>query len=158
MQKKYNRQKYCICMAIIFLIGIFGQTDHVKNHPLIAQNEAETMKADAQEASSYIAVETLTKIDDFHITADTGRTVSDAPAGVRGVTLCIAALLLFWFLGSISPKRRICFREKRIKIFRIITFIHRIDGKKKSCFDSTDWIKTGGYFKWKSVQNIRFCL
>lgn len=158
MQKKYGRQIYCICMIIVFLTGIFGQTDPMKNHSFVTQNKTESMETAAREASSYIAVETLTGMDDFHITADAGRCASGSFAGARGVTLYVAALLLLWFFGSIPPKRRICFREKWIFVFRIVTFIHRIDGKKKTCFDFKDWIKTGGYFKWKSVQNIKFCL
>ncbi len=133
MQKKYARRICCICMSILFLIGIFGQTDHIKNYPFAVQHEAEGMNA--REMASYRSVETLTRIDDFHITADAGRTVSGSFAGVRGVTLWMTALILLWFFGSIPPKRRICFRKKRIIVFRIVTFIHRTDGKKKSCFD-----------------------
>ena len=143
MQKKYGRQMYCICMIVIFLIVIFSQINDVKQFSFAAKTETETM--DAGETASCLSAETLTRMDDFHITADTGRTVSGSFAGVRGVTLCVAALLLFCFFGNIPPKRRICFREKRIFIFRIVTFIHRIDGKKKSCFDSAEWINTGGY-------------
>lgn len=155
MQRKYGRQICCICMSILFLIGIFSQANHVKYRPFTAKSEGAAM--DAQGMTSYLSAETVTGMDDFHITENSGRTASGAFSGVRGVAVWMAALILLWFFGSVPPKRRVCFREKRMFAFRIITFIHQTDGKKKSCFDIVNWIKTGG-LKWKSEQSIKYCL
>lgn len=155
MKKKYVRQIYCICMSIIFLIGIFGQTNNPKSHPDTPQVVTET--GNIQSTASYLSAEILTRMDDFHITAEAGRTLTGSIAGVRGVTVWMAALILLWFFGTIPPKRRICFRKKKIPVFRIVTFIHQTDGKKKSCFDNQNYIKTGG-LTWRLVQSIRFCL
>lgn len=155
MKKKYVRQIYCICMSIIFLIGIFGQTNNPKSHPDTPQVVTET--GNIQSTASYLSVGTLAGIDDFQITTNAGRTIPGSFAGMRGAALWLAALILLWFFGTIPPKRRICFRKKKIPVFRIVTFIHRTDGKKKSCFDNQNYIKTGG-LTWRLVQSIRFCL
>lgn len=155
MQKKYVRQIYCICMIAVFLIGISGQKNHLQTDSLHMQSKTQSMSVPSM--TSYLSVGTLAGIDDFQITTNAGRTIPGSFAGMRGAAVWLAALILLCFFGSIPPKRRICFRKKRIPIFRIVTFIHRTDGKKKSCFDNQNHIKTGG-LTWRLVQSIRFCL
>lgn len=155
MQKKYVRQIYCICMIAVFLIGISGQKNHLQTNSLHTQSKTQSMSVPSM--TSCLSAGTLAGIDDFQITTNAGRTLTGSIAGVRGVTVWMAALILLWFFGTIPPKRRICFRKKKIPVFRIVTFIHRTDGKKKSCFDHKNDIKTGG-LTWRLVRSIRFCL
>lgn len=155
MRRKYGRRIVCICISVIFLIAVFGRIDHLKSHPYTVQRQAETGTMQGME--SYLSAENVMGVDDFHITSNEGRSVSGVFAGVRGAALWLFALILLWFLGNVLPKRRISFRKKRIYVFRVVTFIHRTDGKKKSCFDMVNQIKTGGC-KWRLEQSIKYCL
>lgn len=124
-----KRNIFCICLAVLFMIGIMGNISHIhavaRQWPLTAERTGE-----AQDA--LLSVHPSQEMDDFHIRADGDGMVRMIPELSRGVAfLLLAALLLLFCMPEAI--RDVCFQKKKIPVFHVILFIHWKDGKKKTC-------------------------
>lgn len=139
MQRNHGRHLFCVFIAIVFIIGIFGTIQNADTvsfqHCLSNQQQITTeVKADTVRTDKLLPVCSLEKMGDFQTTAVVRRTNSRLREMVRAETLiCMAAtLFLFWLMAF--SERHYYFGGKQIPFFSVVIFIHRTDGKKKSLF------------------------
>lgn len=155
--KSRKRQVLTVLLAGMFLLGILGNVRVTENIALPSVTAAvcgSSSKAEQKDPAqqtqvpghmaSISSAETISRMADFHISGslrkgDTGAEQETAE------TVSVVLLLLFapiW--GRPGRYRRRFIREERPEI-RIVSFIHRMDGKKRPLFCSIECDKTGGY-------------
>lgn len=147
-------------IAFFFLIGILGtikNIDTVSFKPNLhsMQQEGMTQTEDTRD-DWLLPVCSLQKIDDFQADAVVRRVNPKAAATVCTATLISVISIIVLFLFMAFWECLFYFSEKRISFFRVVVFIHWIDGKKKSRFANGKHYKTGGLREWKLEQNSEF--
>lgn len=124
-----RRKIFSMFAALFFLIGILGAY-HPMEIPVNHEKEDVPIHFEIQPRLQ--AVDILSKIVDFLSAADTNAIHSIVHDLVRQTPLLLfAAVWLLYFVFH-SIERYIRTDERQIPIFHIITFIHWIDGKKKT--------------------------
>lgn len=156
MQARYGRHLFCICIALCLVISILGNI-HDGELALQSASAGQSLSASMDGSERYMRTEALPGVDDFHIAPEIRGPISGAPVNTRGPIVLFVAAAFLMLLCLDAPRRRICFGEKQIPAFRVVTFIHWTDGKKKSCFDAEDSIQNRRLRKWKWEQNIKYC-
>ncbi len=141
MQKSYLNKLICICMALMFAIAVIGSSNGIESSsrklPVSArQNAFCERNADDGTAQGLRLVSMCEDMDDFQMFTDTAGTTLNVLAGLRTAIFVILAAALFWYFGCKTPIIRIYFAERRIPFFRMAVFIHRFDGKKRTCFEN----------------------
>ena len=119
------------------------------------QQEGMTQTEDTRD-DWLLPVCSLQKIDDFQADAVVRRVNPKAAETVCTATLISVISIIVLFLFMAFWECLFYFSEKRISFFRVVVFIHRIDGKKKSRFENGKHYKTGGFREWKLEQNSEF--
>ena len=138
-----KKKLFCICVILCFIAEILGNTNTVKTMP--NYKEAHTAHAEAIGGNRLMSAGPMQCMDDFHMQAKTNGVSSPLVQLVRGRTLPFLAVGLCLFFGFIYLAYRPESEEKQIYVFAVVSFIHRTDGKKKSCFERRNTIKTGGF-------------
>ena len=140
------KKLYCVIAAVLFCIGILGSqameyTINMARYDLDAgRAEACAPSVFSKEGETggwqkkYTAVKALSGVDDFRLVSDTGSSGANACYGLRGVSVLPFVKEGGQLFFPNSRGRRIWRRQKRIRLFHVVSFIHRTDGKKKSCF------------------------
>lgn len=140
MQRNHGRHLFCAFIAIVFIIGILGtikNADTVSFRPYLShqQQTATGVETDIVRTDKLLPVCSLEKMGDFQTTAVVRRTNSRLEEMVRAETLLCMTVILFLFWLIAFAEWHYYFGGKRIPFFSVVIFIHRTDGKKKSCFE-----------------------
>ncbi|MBO5372519.1 MAG: hypothetical protein J6A75_07355 [Lachnospiraceae bacterium] len=151
--QKVQRQCILIFLAIVFIIGIFANLSHMEtvsgrvfdgNIGFLAEQsffaaEPREINPDAK----VLPIDSFHEMDDFYIAHAHGRSSRNESETVKGAVFIIAVAILL-VICTKRERYQVNFGEGRIEFFHIVSFIHRIDGKKKNLFWSTVSNKTGG--------------
>lgn len=155
-RKSGKRQILAVLLAGIFLLGILGNVHVTENMALpsvttaVCESSGEAEQKNPAQTqipghmASISSAETISRMADFHISGSLRKGDTSAEQETAE-TVSVVLLLLFapiWVRPGRYRRRFI--REERPEI-RIVSFIHRMDGKKRPLFCSIECDKTGGY-------------
>ena len=138
-----KKKMFCIFVILFFVAAILGDAN--QKSIICRQREASASRMDGESRPMFLSADSLQEMDDFQIMADANGTGTNLLHAVRGSVLVFLAAVLCLIFGFIVLIHHLCCKEKKIFGFRIISFIHRTDGKKKSCFVQEKQNKTGGF-------------
>lgn len=141
-----TQKKRCIyfLLALLFAVGFLGNlhgletisfssfTTDAGAQTVLRETGKETQMSEAKLTS----VNMIHKMDDFHRMTSIQRTSAGHEESSKSTVQMMMLLIEMLLCIILLEKEKITFDRKRIPVFQMITFIHRIDGKKKSCFDA----------------------
>lgn len=120
-------------LAVFLWIGILGGA-HDAN-PTAQEDNAGAGSFTWQEAR-FLTPDEPRPLDDFLIAGEAHAISPAKPVSAGGAAGLVFTVAQVWFCGFLSSKLWSRFRKKKIPVFRVIVFIHRTDGKKRTCFES----------------------
>ena len=143
----------CFWVVLLFLAGIIGNIS--QPNTVLHHERTLPSRNGVRLQTVLLSADSLNGIEDFHKVSDAKRAGSGFADGIRQNIPAFLPVDLVLCFGLLLLMRRSCFSDKRIPVFLVVRFIHRSDGKKKSCFDPFR-IKTGGYQSENrnKIQNI----
>lgn len=152
MTKRNNYRKLlCICMVLCFIFGSLVNINSVRtvswtacNHHGQIQCEYDTDSKGVIITDRLLPVQTLEKIDGYHSVRVVRKTSESMEEAVQRIVMAVVVIAVVFLLAVFVLECWIERKERRIHIFEVVRFIHRTDGKKKSCFENRQIIKTGG--------------
>lgn len=136
MQRNYGRRMFGILIALLFFLGIIGNLKNeniVLLQPYFAMNQEamEQLDDDWTETDRLLPMDNLQK-SDFQVVVCPRRTnQSTEENACRTIVLFVMAAIVLFF-AAVFYECLLHFGEKRIHIFHVITFIHQLDGKKRT--------------------------
>lgn len=155
-----RKRWFCILAAVLLAVGIFGNlpledfgvsaerfrfvsAESAGSPVILPEDGGRTQSTELwarqavlpdKMAGNITACKRLDGVDDFQIAADTGSAGQHVLQGARAADYLLFAEVLRQFFGGLAVRRRFWSGEKRIRRFHVIKFIHRTDGKKRTCF------------------------
>lgn len=168
MWKKQHSKYICFGIMLIFIIGILGSVNtttaasrklcqlDLQSDKVYQNNDSDGMGRGRMPVDGQLLpVQSHERIDDFQIANGNCHSNPKMQERTRDVMLLLMAIILLCMM--ISLEQRPCYGEKPFCVFEVVSFIHRTDGKKKSCFAAKNETKQE-VRKWKLEQNTKYYL
>lgn len=159
----HRRQWQNFFMVWIFILGILSNINGVETAlPVSFENHTEQQMqqnhAGGKEEPAISAVQFLRGVDDFQIMTAAPNEVSPTMEEATGETtvLSLTAVWAVLFRNIILEKSSLRCTENGRAVFRVVAFIHQMDGKKKNpvlnyCVGQNRRYQDGS---WNKIQNF----